>query len=59
MMRRFMLSAAALLLGSLAAAQGVGSTPKNIELEDLAQTEATSYDQFLGRAVLLEFFAFW
>ena len=42
-----------------AAAQGVGSKAPPIELEDYAQTKAQSFDDFLGRAVLIEFFAYW
>ena len=39
--------------------QDVGSTVGPFELSDLAQTEATTWDDLLGRAVLLEFFAYW
>ena len=40
-------------------AQEVGSKMPNVELEDYSQTPAKSYDDFLGRAVLIEFFAYW
>ena len=30
-----------------------------VTVSDLAQTEATTWDDLLGRAVLLEFFAYW
>ena len=30
-----------------------------IELDDYAQTEARSFEDFAGRAVLFEFFAYW
>jgi hypothetical protein len=30
-----------------------------VVLEELAQTGAKSFDDFLGRAVLIEFFAYW
>lgn len=30
-----------------------------IELSDFAQTKAKSFDDFAGRAVLIEFFAYW
>jgi hypothetical protein len=43
----------------LAAGQGVGSKLPVIELEGLAQTSAKSFDDYLGRAVLIEFFAYW
>ena len=40
-------------------AQGVGSKLPVIELEGYARTPAKSFDDFLGRAVLIEFFAYW
>ena len=47
-------------LYSPANAQGVGSNmPAVVELEGYAQTKAASYEEFLGRAVLIEFFAYW
>ena len=42
-----------------AAAQGVGSTIPEIELDGYNQTEAKSFDDFFGRGVLIEFFAYW
>lgn len=42
-----------------AQAQAPGSKLPPVELEGLAQTGAKSFDDFLGRAVLLEFFAYW
>ena len=54
------LALTALLAGTApAAAQGVGSQMPDLDLRDFAQTEATSLDDFYGRAVLLEFFAYW
>jgi len=48
------------LLGVAASAQSVGKPiPDEVELEDLAQTEARTFDDFFGRAVLIEFFAYW
>jgi len=45
---------------SSAAAQEVGSPiPATIELEGYSQTEAQSFEDLLGRAVLIEFFAYW
>jgi hypothetical protein len=41
------------------AAQEVGSRLGEVELEDFAQTRAASFDDFLGRTVLIEFFAHW
>jgi hypothetical protein len=47
------------LLASPAPAQGVGSKIPKVELEGFTQTEAQTFDDYLGRAVLFEFFAFW
>jgi len=61
-MRPSRLVALPVLLAALAlpvAAQDVGSTIPEIELEDYSQTEAESFDDFFGRAVLIEFFAYW
>jgi hypothetical protein len=52
----------ALALAALTApvlADGVGSTMSPVELEGFSQTKAASYDDFLGRTVLVEFFAYW
>lgn len=46
------------LVGS-AGAQGVGSKVPAVELVEFTQTAARSFDDYLGRAVLIEFFAFW
>ncbi len=46
-------------LSTLSQAQGVGSKLPVVELEDYSNTAAKSFDDFLGRAVLIEFFAFW
>ncbi|MCK6445247.1 MAG: hypothetical protein L6Q99_02550 [Planctomycetes bacterium] len=41
-------------------AQGIGGTmPAVVELEGYSQTKAKSFEEFLGRAVLVEFFAYW
>ena len=50
---------ALLALPLLAAGQGVGSKLPEMELEGYAQTSAKSFDDYLGRAVLFEFFAYW
>lgn len=42
-----------------AAAQGVGTKVPAVQLEGYAQTGAKSFEDFMGRAVLIEFFAFW
>ena len=47
-------------LGAFAGAQGVGSQLlEKVELDDLTQTEARSFDDLYGRALLIEFFAYW
>lgn len=51
-----------LALGALvlpARAGVVGSPLPTPVLEGFAQTKATSFDDFLGRTVLIEFFAYW
>jgi hypothetical protein len=57
------LATLALALGALLAAhapaQGVGSKLPEVELEGYAQTKAESFEDYTGRAVLFEFFAFW
>jgi hypothetical protein len=50
---------AALVLAGTLSAQGVGSKLPKVELEDYSQTPARSFDDYSGRAVLIEFFAFW
>jgi len=50
---------AALTLAATPAAQAIGSKLTVVELEDYAQTGAKSFDDFMGRAVLIEFFAYW
>ena len=56
---RVMLTAALAALALPGAAQDVGTTVPELVLEDLSQTGAESYGDFVGRAVLLEFFAYW
>jgi hypothetical protein len=49
-------------LAALAApstADAVGKTVPPIALEGFTQTKAKSYEDLLGRAVLVEFFAYW
>jgi len=58
-MKRLLSLLAIGFLGSAAAAQAVGSTLPPVELENFTQTDARSYDDLVGRAVLLEFFAHW
>jgi len=61
-MKQFRVGWAALacaLVPSLSSAQGIGSRMPAVELEGYANTRAKSYDDFSGRAVLIEFFAYW
>jgi thiol-disulfide isomerase/thioredoxin len=46
-------------LGGLAGAQVPGSELRSVELVDFQLTKAKSFEDFLGRTVLLEFFAHW
>ncbi len=50
---------AALALAVPARAGVVGNYLSDVKLEGFAQTKAKSFDDFQGRAVLVEFFAFW
>jgi hypothetical protein len=57
MLLRSCLAAAILAAGSVAQ---VGSPlPEKVDLEDFSQTKASSLDDFRGRALMIEFFAFW
>jgi hypothetical protein len=56
------MSLAPLALAALALhapAQDVGSHIDSLKIEGLAQTDADSFEDFAGRAVLIEFFAYW
>jgi len=63
MFRPKWLCALALVVAGLSAtpanAQAPGSKLPPVVLDELTQTGAKSYDDFLGRAVLFEFFAHW
>ena len=60
MFRQTLTALALGLVGAVASSQGVGSLLyEGVELDDLTQTGATSYEDFTGRAVLIEFFAYW
>ena len=61
-MRPSRLVALPVLLAALAlpaAAQDADGTIPELELEGYSQTEAESFDDFFGRAVLIEFVAYW
>lgn len=57
-MKRVLLPLALGLLSALGSAQ-IGQKVGEVELDDFAQTKAKSYDDLFGRAVLIEFFAYW
>jgi len=51
--------ALAALLALTPAPDSVGKSMPAIPVEGLAQTKAKSLDEYLGRTVLIEFFAYW
>ncbi len=51
--------ASALFSAVSAEAAAVGTYLTDVKLEGFAQTKAKSFDDLAGRAVLIEFFAFW
>ena len=55
---RFLSLAGVALLAAGAHAQ-VGSSLPKVELEGFTQTGAESWEDYAGRAVLIEFFAYW
>lgn len=57
--RSGIIALACALFPALSEAQGVGSKVPQVELEDFSQTPAKSFEDFTGRAVLIEFFAYW
>ena len=60
MMRKLLLAGvASLALAATANADIVGQQLPPVALEGLSQTEAESFDEFTGRLVLIEFFAYW
>ena len=59
-LNRLFLPAALGALTAIGSAQAVGtSITDEIELEGFTQTGAKSYDDMVGRLVLVEFFAYW
>lgn len=58
MLRRILIAVASGAL-STASAQAPGDRIAELHLTDFAQTEARSFDDLIGQAVLLEFFAHW
>ena len=56
---RIQLAAALVAFALPGVAQDVGTTVPGFVLDDFSQTGAESYDDLVGRAVLLEFFAYW
>ncbi len=58
-MRSRLALAAVLAMLALAAPVPAGGQLPPVEAEGFAQTKAKSFDDFAGRAVLIEFFAYW
>lgn len=58
-MKWFASSVLLLALVPAAGAQSVGKVMDDVALEGFAQTPARSFDDLVGRAVLIEFFAYW
>lgn len=58
-MRRLFLALALGLAGASLSAQAVGTQLHSVDLVDFQHTKAQRFDDFIGRAVLLEFFAHW
>ena len=52
-------AAIVLLLSAGVIGQVGGTLPAKFDLEGFAKTPAKSYDDFIGRTVLIEFFAYW
>jgi hypothetical protein len=46
-------------LAALVVPARAGGTIPAASLDDFGQTKAKSFDDFAGRAVLMEYFAFW
>jgi hypothetical protein len=60
MIRNTMLASVMTLgLCAVAVADNVGKPLPTVELEDLTQSPAKNYEELAGRAILIEFFAFW
>ena len=58
--RSYLISILALAAFALPAGSArAGGTVPAASLDDFAQTKAKSFDDFAGRAVLMEYFAFW
>ena len=56
--RRFLAPALLGALAASAAGQGVGTDICEVDLKDFTLTEASSYGDFTGRTVLIEFFSY-
>ena len=57
--RGSLVGALLLLSATVGFGQSVGKFITDPAIEGLAQTEARAYGDLVGRAVLIEFFAFW
>ena len=59
MIRQLLAPALLACLASASSAQEIGSFVEPFELSDFGLTEAKSMNDYLGRTVLIEFFAYW
>ncbi len=57
--RRTLLAAFLALATATGAQAGVGDTVPDVDLEGFTQTKAKTLDDYVGRTVLIEFFAYW
>jgi hypothetical protein len=55
----FLAGAASLVLAASASADMVGQQLPPVQLEGLSQTPAETFEEYTGRLVLIEFFAYW
>jgi hypothetical protein len=55
----FIAGVMALALGATALADNIGKPLPEAEIEGLTQSPAASIDELAGRAILIEFFAYW
>jgi hypothetical protein len=58
-MRRSLLATGLALAFAASATAGVGDALPEAQLDGFTATPAKSFDDYLGRTVLIEFFAYW
>lgn len=59
MITSLLLTAATLAPASALAADKVGTPLPPVQIEGLTQSPTSSFDEFTGRLLLIEFFAYW